>query len=406
VSVDAVLTTLLPIRDRRERVVGYAVSSFPAHDDAVADLDHSARVALESVASLTRLAGKGLIVPVTPALLRDGVVTRFASTDAVWLVATDALDDPATRRAIDRLQGSGLHFALNGFPDGAPLPATLVGATLAIDANRYSAPVLDNRIGQLLNAGLRPLVRSVDDRATRQRVMGAGVPMTTGRLLARGASSPVDRSAEDSAMRALRTLSGYADGRPPDAAFDKYVHEDAHLSAALLHSMSAASLGVRGPRSIAHALNVFGRDAVMEQLMAVTARLLADAAHDPELALIALRRARLIEQLGAAVDNVPHPRARALAGLLSVAEFALGRPAIQLVELLELPAVLADTLVDRVTPLGQIVDVVDALDYGWWDDLRSRCATLGVAPLVVSEAWMLAWRAARDELGLSNTTPT
>lgn len=400
-SNDAVLTTLLPIRDRRERVVGYAVSSCPAYVDAVADVDRSARVTLESVASLTRLAGKNLIVPVTPSLLRDGVVTRFASTDAVWLVATDALDDPATRRAIDRLQGSGLHFALNGFPDGAPLPATLVGSSLVIDANRHSPSVLDNRITQLLDAGLRPLVRNVDDRATRQRVLGAGVPMTTGRLLTRGAAVPVDRSAEESAVRALRTLAGYADGRPPDVGFDKYVHEDQHLSASLLRSLGAASLGVRGPRSVAHALNVLGRDAVMEQLMAVTARLLADAAHDPELALIALRRARLIEHLGAAVDNVPHPRARALAGLLSVAEFALGRPAIELVDLLELPPVLADTVVDRVQPLGQIVDVVDAMDYGWWDDLRARCATLGVAPLVVSESWSLAWRTARDELGLT-----
>lgn len=399
--MDAVLTTLVPVRDRRERVVAYAVSSCPAYDDAVQDFDRSARVTLELVPTLTRLAGKPLMVPVTPTLLRDGVVTRFASTDAMWVVATDALDDPITRRAIDRLLGSGLHFALNGFPDGAPLPPALVGSTLVLDANRNTPAVLDSRIAQLLAAGLRPLVRNVDDRATRQRILGAGVPMTCGRILTRGASAPGDRAAEASAIRALSMLAGYADGRPADASFDQYVHDDEHLSASLLRSINAASLGVRGPRSIAHALNVLGRDAVMEQLMAVTARLLADAAHDPEIAHIALRRARLVEQLGAAVDNVPHPRARALAGLLSVAEFALGRPSVQLAEQLALPPALADAMIDRALPLGQIIDVVDAMDYGWWDDLRSRCAILGVAPLVVSETWLSAWRAARDELGLT-----
>lgn len=391
-STSAALTTLLPIRDRRERVVGYAVSSCPAYEGGgPAEADADARRTIESVPTLTRLAGRSLLVPVTPALLREGAVTRFASTDAVWLLATESLEDATTRRAVERLMGSGLHFALQGFPDGAPLPAMLVGSTLVLDAMRTAAPLLESRVRLLLEAGLRPLVRNVDDRLTRHRVIAAGAPMTCGRLLARGASVPGDRAAEESAMRALRTLASYADGRPADADFDRYVHEDQHLGAALLRAIGSASLGVRGPRSVSHALNVLGRDAVMEQLLTVTARLLADAASDPELAVIALRRARLLERLGAAVDGAPHPRARAIAGLLSVAEFGLGAPSAQLAERLELPPVLADTLGDRALPLGTLVDVVDAMEYGWWDDLRARCAQLGIAPLVVSEAWLDAY---------------
>jgi hypothetical protein len=399
VSADAVLTTLLPIRDRRERVVGYSVSSCPAYDRGRDDADTVARRTLEAVATLTRLAGKSLIVPITPAVLREGSLTRFASTDAVWLVSTDAMEDATSRRTVERLLGSGLHFALQGFPDGAPLPPSLVGSTLIIDAMRSTPAVLDSRIRVLSDAGLRPLIRNVDDRATRLRVMASGVTMVCGRLLTRGAATPVDREAEASALRALRELASYTDGRPADASFDKYVHEDQVLGASLLKALGSASLGVRGPRSVAHALNVLGRDAVMERLVAVTARLLGDAAHDPELALIALRRARMLERLGAAVDGAPHPRARAIAGLLSVAEFALGAPAPQLAEQLQLPPALADTMIDRLLPLGQLIDVIDAMDYGWWDDLRARCARLGVAPLVVSEAWIAAWRAAKEEIG-------
>lgn len=395
----SILTTLVPIRDRRERVVGYAVSACPAYErGGPPDADADARQTLESVASLTRLAGKSLVVPVTPGLLREGIVTRFASTDAVWLLATEALDDQATRRAVERLLGSGLHFALHGFPEGAPLPPSLAGSTLVLDAARTPGALLDSRVRVLTAAGLRPMVRNVDDRATRHRALEAGVSMMCGRMLTRGASAPMDAAAEESAMRALRTLAGFADGRPADAAFDRYVHEDQHLGASLLRALGSATLGVRGPRSIAHALNVLGRDAVMERLLAVTAKLLADAAHDPELALVALRRARLLERLGAAVDGAPHPRARAIAGLLSVAEFALGAPAVQLAARLELPPVLADTLGERATPLGKLVDIVDAMDYGWWDDLRSRCRRLGIAPLVVSEAWLAAWKAAKDEM--------
>lgn len=397
-SSTAVLTTMLPIRDRKDRVIGYAVSSCPAYERSGAnDSDADARRTLESVASLTRLAGRSLVVPVTPTLIREGVVTRFASTDAVWLLATEALDDPATRRAVERLHGLGLHFALHGFPEGAPLPPTLIGSTLVLDASRTPSPLLETRVRVLLDAGLRPLIRNVDDRATRHRALEAGVTLMCGRMLPRGASMPVDSAAEESAIRALRTLAGYADGRPADAAFDRYVHEDQVLGASLLRALGSATMGARGPRSITHALNMLGRDAVMERLVAVTARLLADAAHDPELALMALRRARLLERLGAAVDGAPHPRARAIAGLLSVAEFALGAPSVQLAERLELPPVLADTMGDRVLPLGRLIDVVDAMDYGWWDDLRSRCGRLGIAPLVVSEAWLAAWKTAREE---------
>ena len=44
-----------------------------------------------------------------------GVITGKATGDWMWpdwMVATDALEDPATRRAVDRLVGAGCHFAL------------------------------------------------------------------------------------------------------------------------------------------------------------------------------------------------------------------------------------------------------------------------------------------------------
>jgi len=394
------LTTLLPLRDRRERVVGFAVSSCPAYERRSAEDDEAQqRQALEAVPTLMRLTGRSLVVPVTPALLRDGAVTRFASTDAVWLLATDALDDAATRRVVERLISNGLHFALNGFPEGAPLPQALAGSMIVLDASKTSPTLLDNRVRSVLSAGLRPLVRNVDDRATRHRVLATGAPMISGRLLARGAATPVDHAAEEGCLRALATLAAYADGRPVDGAFDKYVHEDPTLGASLLKAISASSLGVRGPRSVSHALNVLGRDAVMEQLLVATARMLAEAANDTDLALIALRRARMLERLGAALDSAPHPRARALAGLLSIAEFALGMSSTDLAERLNLPAVLSDTLTERTSALGKLVDIADAMDYSWWDDLRARCNGLGIAPLVVSEAWLAAFRSAREELG-------
>lgn len=396
------LLSLAPLRDRRERVMGYAVSGYPDDvRDAPVGPDEEARRILEVVPLLSRMAGRSLVVPVTPTLVREGAITRFATIDAVWLLATEALDDPVTRRAVDRLIGAGFHFALLGFPEGEPLPPSLAGSTIVLDAARTPAATLAGRVRVLNEAGLRPLVRGVDDRVTRQRVLAAGVPLYMGRQLSRGASVAPDRTTEDSALRAVGMLAAFSDGRPPDAAFDAFVRDDPHVAASLLKAMSSAAMGVRGPRSVTHAMTMLGRDAILERLVAVTARLIGEAAQDPELAFTALRRARVCERVGGALDTAPHPRARVVAGLLSTMEFALGTPAPVLAQRLQLPPQLRDVLDGRDQPLGQLLDVVDALEYGWWEDLIARCKRLGVRPRVVADAWLDTWKSTRDELGIS-----
>lgn len=396
------LVSLAPLRDRRERVVGYALSSYPdERRGAPLGPDEEARQTLELVPQISRMVGRSLVVPVTPAVVREGAITRFASLDTVWLVATEALDDATTRRAVDRLIGTGFHFALHGYPEGDPLPPSLAGSTIVLDAARTPPTVLEGRIRTLLDAGLRPLVRGVDDRVTRQRVLASGVSMYTGRQLTRGAAVAPDRTTEDSVLRAITMLAAFSDGRPPDAAFDAFVRDDPHVAASLLKAMSSAALGVRGPRSVSHALTMLGRDAIIERLVAVTARLIGEAAQDHELAFAALRRARLCERVGTALDTAPHPRARVVAGLLSTLEFALASPSSVIAQRLSLPPQLRDVLDAREQPLGQLIDVVDAMEYGWWDDLVVRCRKLSIRPRVIAEAWLDTWKGARDELGLA-----
>jgi c-di-GMP-related signal transduction protein len=86
---------------------------------------------------------------------------------------------------------------------------------------------------------------------------------------------------------------------------------------------------------------------------------------------------------------------------LSTLEFALGASAPILAERLALPSTLRDVMVGRQLPLGQLLDVIDALEQGWWDDFVSRCGRIGIAPAVVADAWLASWRVARDELGIT-----
>jgi EAL and modified HD-GYP domain-containing signal transduction protein len=395
------LLSLLPLRDRRERVVGYALSGYPDDVRRQGTPDEEARELIEAAPALARIVGRSLVVPITPALVREGAITRFASMDAVWLIATEALDDAATRRAVERLIGVGFHFALLGFPEGAPLLPSLAGSTVVLEAARTSPAALESRVRVLLEAGLRPLVRGVDDRVTRHRVLASGVPLYAGRQLTRGAGVAPDRAIEDSLMRALTMLSAFADGRPPDANFDSFVRDDPNVGAALLKSVSSSQLGIRPPRTVAQAMLLLGRETILDRFTAVVARLIGEAAHDPELGFAALRRARVCERVGAALDTAPHPRARVVAGLLSTLEFALGAPAVELAQRIALPPLLRDVLTERAQPLGQLLDVLDGIEFGWWEDMSARSSRLGIRPRVVGDAWLDAWRAAREELGIA-----
>lgn len=395
------LHALLPIRDRRDRVVGYVLSASPADGvDTVAASVADARRVVEDAPRLARLVAKTLLVPVTPELLRDNSVARHSTTELVWLLATSALDDAATRRAVERLAHGGFHFALDGFPEGEPLPPVLGGSTLVLDAARTAPVQLEHRIGMLLDAGLRPMVRGVDDRTIRRRLLIAGAGMYTGRHLTRGAATTNAGEAQESGTRALRMLVGAADGRPNDGSIERLTEHDATLTQALLRAMTAATAGVRGPRTIAHALVTMGRDVLLAELVGVTARLLGDAAGDTELATTALRRALMCEELGNALDPAPHPRTRAVAGLVSLVEHAFAKSPLSVSAALELPPSLEDLLTIRATPLGRLLDVIEAFEHGWWDDVHARCRALAIAPAVVSSAYIAAWRSARETLGL------
>jgi EAL and modified HD-GYP domain-containing signal transduction protein len=399
------LAALLPIRDHRDRVVAYELTAYPANEIAsLASSETDARSTLEllSTLPLPRLAnGRPVHVPVTPALVRDGALSRFASVDAVFVLATQALEDPGTARAVEVLRNRGFRFGLDGFPDGSPLPTTLAGATIAIGAAHIAPLAMASRIQLLLHAGLKPIARNVDDRATRERILALGMPFYSGRVLPRNVMC--DAEAEAGTKRAVTMLAAFSDGRPPDASFDAYVRNDARLSAEILRVMRSASLGVRGPRTVEHAFTVLGRDALLDRMTSLVARLISECAGDPELALISLRRARMCERLATALERPPHPRTRRLAGLVSVLDSAFGVPPSALNSHVALSPVLTDVAMDRLQPLGQLVDVIDAYDNGWWPDMRSRCHNLGISPALVRDAYFDSWRDAREELNASKT---
>jgi EAL and modified HD-GYP domain-containing signal transduction protein len=398
------LIALAPLRDRREQVVGYQLHShaLPAGQvRGVTDGGTSAwhaRELLAFVPALSRLADATLLVRTTPGLVHDGSLQRLDHLDLVWMVSADDLVDPSLRRELVRQLGSGLHFAIEGFPEGDPLPEAFAESLVVLNAATLSPAMLEIRSRMLVEAGLRPMVTGVDDRVTRQRALQGGAQVIGGRPLTRGAAIAPDRATEDSIFRVINILATFADTTTPDARFDAFIREDPYIATSLLKTISSAAIGVRTARSVEHAIQLLGREAVVERMLLVTGRMIGEVGGDHELATTALRRARVCELVGRLVEPTAQQRTLQLAGLLSTAEWALGRPADTIASRLTLPPRLADLLVHRTGRLGVLIDALDAYECGWWPSVTERCQQLGLPPATLGDAWVEAWRWARDEL--------
>lgn len=402
-TTGALLTTLLPIRDARERVIAYELRTHPGSRAASNDIDGEARAVLALLRSreLLRLARpRPVHVPITPSVLRSGAITGLASADVVFTLAADVLEDGDGRRTLERYAASGFRFAFVVDDAATRLPSLagpLAGTWALFDASALGGGLaVASAVQRLLEAGARPIARHVDDRATRERLRASGVVAFSGRALprVRGAS----RDARRRALAALARLARLADGRPVDADTEQFVADDPELLASVLRAVAASSPGAGRPRALGPAILRLGREALLDRLMIGTAFLLADSAGAPEVATVAITRARILEQLGGALERTGHQRARVVAGLLSRAEPATGLPAALLADTLELSPAMRDVVVERTSPLGRLVDVVEAHEAGWWDDFLDRTERLGIAPAVVNDAWRSALGDARSEV--------
>ena len=199
------------------------------------------------------------------------------------------------------------------------------------------------------------------------------------------------------ALRALALLASLADGRPANQGLDAFIARDPVVAEAVFRATASAATGMARPRTLTQAFTLLGRDAMIDRLLVATAFLLGECGGDDELSAMAIRRSRAVGRLASALDRVAHPRACALAGLLSVADVALGMPPVVLADEIAAPPPIRDALVHRETPLGALLDLVEAHENGWWEDLFARCGAIGIAPTVVGAAWTEGWQQAREE---------
>ncbi|MEP6690938.1 MAG: HDOD domain-containing protein [Gemmatimonadaceae bacterium] len=145
---------------------------------------------------------------------------------------------------------------------------------------------------------------------------------------------------------------------------------DVALSYKLLRIVNSASFGGRGIESIQHAMLLVGRQALHRWLsLLLVSSLAIRTGMDQELALAAIRRARMCELL----DESSGQRASAgqlfLVGLFSVLDALLKIPMEEIIGRLDLADDVRSALLGRTGALAPALELCEAYEAGSWESV-------------------------------------
>ena len=159
--------------------------------------------------------------------------------------------------------------------------------------------------------------------------------------------------------------------------------------------MNSAALPLRREvRSIHDAVVMLGIGPI-RQWSSVWALASLNTGSSPELATLALLRARSCELLGGGVAGVDHAELF-LVGLCSLLDAMLGRSMAEALEYLPLSPAAKDTLLGTPSPMRAVLDAIIAQELGAWSEVDASAAQAGLNQASLSKAYVDALRWARE----------
>ena len=203
----------------------------------------------------------------------------------------------------------------------------------------------------------------------------------------------------------FRLLKMVRDPKTRDGEIEELLRRDVALSYKLLRMVNSAAVGGRDIWSIGHALRLLGRDQVARWLGLL---LVTDGKSDgvrAELMTVSLVRARMCELLA---DASGVPRARGplfLVGMLSVLDQMLETPMDMLADSMELAPDIRAALLHRQDFFGEVLSLIEAYEQGWWDQVDTLAAVVGVSPVSLSPLYLDALTWASEHQRRNEATP-
>jgi len=330
---------------------------------------------------------------------------RLFERNAVMIELLETVEcDDETLAACTKLVKEGYRLALDDYVYTAQsLPLLELASVVKVDILNRPREDLKRVADQLRPAGVRLLAERVETAAVRDMCAELGYELFQGYLFSRPETlSKTDVSAGQLAI--MRLLNLIRDPRASDRSLEAAFQTDLALTYKLLRIVNAAAIGGRGITSIPHAMRLIGREALhrwLTVLLVASVGRRGDVNH--ELAMTAMTRARMCEQLAMRSRRRQDGGSAFIVGLLSLLDVLLEMPMDAILAKLELSQDVDDALLDRKGPLAPPLKLVEAYERADWDAAQSLAADAGIAADALPDLYIdaLQWATQRisgDEL--------
>jgi EAL and modified HD-GYP domain-containing signal transduction protein len=363
-----VLVSRQPVLDRELGIAGYKIAyALPGGAEPVTAEPASLFDTVLSDIGLHELVGDCVAhLPITRELLvalgappgrPDRLVLRIAHADTSDPVLALMLE-----LAVERGYALELH-ALTG-PDVDPELLDLF-KFVEVDATAWGADEIERLMPALQNRGCVPMAAGVRSHVERDRLQRLGFELFTGPFY----GSPNFVPGRKLPTGDLRRVASIVSLQPSDTTLERVVEvieQDLGLSVKLLRYLNSAYFGLAATvGTVRDAAIRLGSRGVARWALTIT---IAGAPRlSPDLALLALTRARLCELLGAGDPALDSGELFTI-GLLSAADAVFDSPLEDILAELPLTERVTEALLARRGPAGEIVRAAVAYERGDFND--------------------------------------
>lgn len=391
-----ILVARQPVFDRREQLYGYdLVLRRPGGSDTPNEslpeqlvADTFLGIGIDQVA-----AGRRAFVTVDRDMLISGAARLLPADRVVLQLAGRLVEDPELIQACDQMVWSGYRFSIaSDRPEELPEEYLRLAEIVKIDVAATDRQLLVDLAAWLKGYHVRMLATRVRHRIERDLCTNLGFELFEGYRFT-APETLVRRDLPIEHVLTFRLLKMVRDPKSTDGDLEDVLRRDVALSYKLLRMVNSAAVGGRDIWSIGHALRLLGREQVARWLGLL---LVTDGSKDgvrAELMHLALVRARMCELLA---DASGVPRARGplfLVGMLSVLDQLLETPMEMLADSMELAPDVRAALLHRQDFYGAVLGLVEAYEQGWWDQVDTLAASVGVGPVTLAPMYIeaLGW---------------
>ncbi len=391
-----------PVLDAKRHVHGYELL-YRAHGaDAAGTASNdlaAARVVTDAVLAIgldALTSGAPAFLHLTRQLLLENAAALLPPKTVVIELREDAVVDAELVDACRELKAKGYALALGDFVADSGAEALLPFATYVKFDVRDTAPILWQPVAhRLASRSVQVIAGGIESADTFAQARDAGCTLFQGYYFCR----PATQSAKALPARRLAYMNLFAAVNKPDlsiADLESLVKRDVSLTMRVLKSINSAAYGIGHQiTSVHHALVLLGVQQV-RQWASVWAMAGLNSGGTPEVASIALLRARSCEIVGNAWLGSDAGSELFLLGMCSMLDAIVDQPMEQAIADLHLTPSVREALLGGTNAMRSILDAVIAHEQGDWDTSAEIVEVLGLPSSIVSTAYADALRWTRD----------